>query len=111
MPLTALGSPVVPLLKVKKPHTSLLVLPGGIWNGNTWPLIPDLSPIFRRSLIVVYPGASPRVKKCVFEEFLRFAQLALPLTGRQQLSLRFSLEQSSEHSSFPQCYMPAKHQK
>jgi hypothetical protein len=57
--MTAFGRPVVPLEKLKYPHTSLFLLPGGsLYEGTCCEGLYDL-PIAIRSCTVEYPSNFP----------------------------------------------------
>lgn len=57
-----MGSPVVPLLKLRKPQISLLVCPAGILKGWTWPLGPKSAPKTTRSWIEVKLSFLPSIR-------------------------------------------------
>jgi hypothetical protein len=56
---TALGRPVVPLLKLKKAQTSPFFFPRGILKGFTCPFSPKLFPTSIRSFTVLKPIILP----------------------------------------------------
>jgi hypothetical protein len=62
--LTALGNPVVPLLKLKYPQRSAFPFPSGIFQLPTWPLSPfsNLSPSSTISCTVLKPFSLPSNK-------------------------------------------------
>ena len=73
---TALGSPVVPLLKHNTAQTSLFNFPRGNLEGWTWPTSPYRLPASSKSAIDLNPSACPsRTKMRILSTLNLFAAL------------------------------------